>query len=122
MDSPRYRIMEVDNIDANKLIFAGVDTTGNDSPRFSTSEVAKFFFARSPHWMRWRERKGDFVIDGQPVVPERTEANIRSYTLGDVERLAHALATNHAITTWQLMLALRLLQLQGEMHQIIGKQ
>lgn len=114
-------LQRVVDIDSDKLIFHGVDTTQDNCPRFSTSEVAKFFFARSPHWMRWRERKGDFVIDGKPVVPERTKANIRSYTLGDVERLAHALATNNAITTWQLMLTLKLLQLHGEMHQIIGQ-
>lgn len=111
-------VMEVSGIDPDKFIFEGIDTT--NGPRFGTNEVAKFFFARTAHWMRWREQRGHFVLDSVPVNPERKNSGVRSYTLGDIEHLAHALASNGAITGQQLSRTLMALKLQGEMNGLIA--
>lgn len=110
-------VMEVAGIDPDRPIFENVDTT--DGPRYSTNEVAKLFFARSAHWMRWREQRGHFVLDGTPVTPERKSSNVRAYTLADIELLAHALASHQAINGRQLALTLTVLRLQGEMYDLI---
>lgn len=112
-------IQQLEGIDPNAPIFKDIDTTTDKCPRYSTSEVAKFFFGRSPHWMRWRERKGHFVLNGTPVEPERTATGSRTYTLADVERLAHALASNHAIDARQLAMTLRAVQVQGMIHNLL---
>lgn len=54
-------------IDPDEFMLAGIDTSSE--PRFTVSEVAKFFFARSAHWIRWRERRSFFVLDGAPDCP-----------------------------------------------------
>jgi hypothetical protein len=40
-------------IDPDKMLLADIDTT--KGPIFTVSEMAKFFFARSNHWIRWLE-------------------------------------------------------------------
>lgn len=102
---------------ASDFLMIGVEDI--DEPNFSVSEVAKFF-ARSTHWVRWRERKGFFFIDGNPahqhdeyeeewetdeetgevycscgalrVGNRRTEEGYRLYRLDDIELMAHGLA------------------------------
>jgi hypothetical protein len=49
-------------IDPDRFILADIDTSAG--PLFTVSEVAKFFFARTAHWVRWRERRSFFVLDG----------------------------------------------------------
>lgn len=71
-------------------------------PTFSVSEAAKVFFGKSSHWMRWREESGHFVLDGQPIEVPRTEQGARVYTLPVIERLAHGLAQQGAISGAQL--------------------
>lgn len=110
-------LMEFAEVDPSKLIFDGIDTSGG--PRWSTAEVAKVFFARTAHWMRWREQRGHFFLDGVEVTPERKPSGVRSYTLADVERLAHALAGHNAISASQLAMAIRMLALSGEMYELI---
>lgn len=52
-----------------------------------------------------------------PVGTRRTEGmNGRAYTLGDIEEIAHALATNATISGTQLRHTLKILRVQGEMH------
>lgn len=101
-------------VDPTQFILDGIDTSSG--PVFSVGEVGRFFFARSSHWMRWVEREGKLVLDGQKVAQERSNAGSRKYTLSDVEKAAHALATNHAITGTQLRLALALVSIQAELH------
>lgn len=86
-------------------------------PNFSVAEVAKVFFAEDPDWLRWRLKKseqnpnGFFVLDGQPLPDRRTDNGtkygFRYYTLGDIEKMAHALCQNGAIS------GARLLQIMG---------
>jgi hypothetical protein len=100
-------------IDPAKFILADIDTSPR--PHFNVSEVAKVFFARSPHWVRWREARGFFVLDegtGQekPVGNHRTQRGARYYTLSDVEEMAHALAQKQAITGSQLRTTLLLVE------------
>jgi hypothetical protein len=68
------------------------------------------FFGRSAHWMRWRERNGFFILDGEDVSGHRTTQGARRYTLADVEKIAHALAEKDAINGAQLMNALLMVQ------------
>jgi hypothetical protein len=107
-------------------------------PHFTVSEVAKFFFARSPHWVRWRQDKGYFVLDGKkvgqhrkvpkqdangdPILDEKDQPvfeivnggskGARIYTLADVEQMAYALAEREAITGSKLQQVLRLVDAQ----------
>lgn len=79
-------------------------------PYYSVQEVSKFFFGRSPHWLRWRylsdqrvskvtgqitkaakHPDGFFILDGEPLVPKTSLSGYRWYTLADVERMAAAL-------------------------------
>lgn len=101
-------------LDQDTFMLEGLDTS--EGPHFSVSEVAKFFFARSPHWIRWRETKDDFVLDGRVVGNRRTEEGARYYTLSDVEEMAHALAHHGAINGSQLHLALTLVQAEARLH------
>lgn len=98
-------------VDPSVLIFDGVDTQPSDDPKrrvptFSVQEVAKAFFGRSSHWIRWQEREGTLVkADGQPI-GGRTPTYSRYYTLSDVEEMAHALYRRSLIDEGQLILAL----------------
>jgi hypothetical protein len=100
----------------DRLYFEDVDTTviegRNDAegnplagPLFSVSEVAKVFFGKTPHWIRWLEGQGRTTLEGRPVATTRTEHGSRQYTLADIELLAHALHENDAIDMAQLVLA-----------------
>lgn len=40
-------------IDLDKMMLDEIDTSAG--PLYSVSEMARFFFARSPHWVRWLE-------------------------------------------------------------------
>jgi hypothetical protein len=91
--------MTAHGVDPDRLMLAGVDVSAK--PRFTTGECGKIFFAFSPHWMRWVERKG--VLDVQVVDPEtgrtttrklyeRTPAGARIFTLDVIELIIHALA------------------------------
>lgn len=98
---------------ADKFILEGVDVS--EEPLFAISEVAKMFFARSPHWIRWRERKGDFNLDGEDVSGGRTQTGLRKYTLADIEKIAHALAEKGAINGAQLNTVLLLVQTEARL-------
>ena len=106
-----------DRLDPDRLILEGIDVS--EGPHFSVGNVSTFFFARSPHWIRWLERKGQLVLDGKPVGDSRSERGARYYTLADVELIAHALAENRAINAAQLRLALMMVRLQAEMYGFI---
>lgn len=101
------RIILTDSrLPTDRLILEDIDTSRE--PIFTVSEVSKMFFARSPHWIRWREKKGEFVFDGEDVSGGRTEGGARRYTLSDIERMAHALASRGSISGAQLGYALLL--------------
>ena len=115
------------------LILEGVDVA--KEPVFTVSEIAKVFYARSPHWIRWRERKGYFVLEPEGGAPEghvhdfddeghcacgaedvggqRTSEGARRYTLADIEKMTHALASKGAINGAQLTNALLLVQTEA---------
>lgn len=102
------------DIPADKFMLDGIDTS--EKPTYSVAEVAKMFFGRSPHWIRWRERKGWIELDGEKVATERTEVGARRYTLTDIEKMAHALAQTGAIDPEQLHNALRVVQYQARIY------
>lgn len=95
-------------LDPDKLMLDGVDTA--KEPHFTVSEVAKVFFARTSHWIRWLESQQAFILDGENVAERRTDKGARVYTLADVERMTHALAVNGKINGAQAANALHIVQ------------
>lgn len=102
----------------DRLLFEDIDTE-TDGPKFTISEVAKLFFARSPHWVRWQERKGNLTLDGNIVGQHRSDAGSRFYTLADVEQMAHALATRKAIGGDQLNNAMLIAQSVARLYHLL---
>lgn len=101
----------------DRFILEGI-TPLNDKgqPLFSVSEVSKTFFGRSPHWIRWLEGEGAFMLDGEKVGDRRkpggkkNEVGARVYNLSDIEKMAHALASKGHINGAQLANALVIIQ------------
>ncbi len=106
MPVTEYVVVLDERIPEDRLILEGINVS--EAPTFTVSEVAKFFFGRSSHWVRWREKNGIFVFEGQRVGNKRTDSDIRIYTLDDVEKMAHALAEQGHITATELSNILRL--------------
>lgn len=77
-----------------------------DKPVFTVSEVAKTFYGRSPHWIRWLERVGRLDVNGKSVMTPRTQEGARTYTLAEVARMAETLLNNEAIDQQQYETAL----------------
>jgi hypothetical protein len=98
---------------------------GQPLPAYTVQETAKVFFGRGPDWLRWRYRpannypEGYFVLGGTILEPKRTKKGNRYYTLADIERMAHALAQNHAIDGEQLSVIIQLVLLQARVHRVI---
>jgi hypothetical protein len=111
MSSESQVVVTDSRLPTDKFILEGIDVARE--PVFTVSEVAKVFFARSPHWVRWRERKGFFVLDGEDVSGQRTDDGARRYNLADIEKMAHALASKGAINGAQLTNALLLVQIEA---------
>lgn len=101
---------------SDRLMLA--DVVLDRGPYFTVADVAKFFFARTAHWIRWRERKGFLVFEGQPIGKRKTLPNgklaARAYDLADVERMAHALAEQQAINGAQLSNVLLLVRTEAQ--------
>jgi hypothetical protein len=100
------------DIPARRSIFKGLDVS--EKPRFNVTEVAKFFFGRSSHWVRWKEKEGDLSLNGKLVADHRNDGGARYYTLSDVEQMAHALCRNGAIDSFQLQHVLRLVYTEAQ--------
>jgi len=95
----------------------GIDAS--EKPIYDISEVAKVFFARSTSWVRWADRQGHFILDGEYVGGYRHNgkpSGERRYTLAHIEKMAHALGSNKVINHVQLRQALVMVKLQAEMY------
>lgn len=101
---PRVAVIKAQfPLNKNGFLLEGRDVLDDKGrPTYTVSEVSKFFFARSPHWMRWAESRNYFTLDGRDVGDSRTEQGARIYTLFDVEQMAHALAQHGAMNGAQL--------------------
>lgn len=103
------------------------DDDGVLQPSYSVKEVSRFFFGKkSGEWLRWRQRPnppkyphGYFVLDGEPIVPKRTEADFRYFTLADVERMAHAAAQQGGIDSRRLITIIMLVKWTARLWGII---
>jgi hypothetical protein len=117
-----------------------VDEDGNPVPlpNFTVKETAKVFFARSADWLRWRGRPvhaghkendgqpctdrchpdGFFILDEELLEPRRTEAGARFYSLADVERMAHALAQNGALSTEKLIETIMIIKWVARLYEV----
>lgn len=102
-------------LDTDKFMLEGVEPP-KKVPLYSVSTMAEVFFARSSHWVRWLENEGQMVLDGEPLVPIRTQSNARKYDLPLIEKIAHALASNGKITAPQLRHALIIIRAQAQMY------
>lgn len=67
------------------------------------------------HKGAWR-----MVLDGELLVPIRTESNARKYDLALIEKIAHALASNNTIEISQLRHALAIVHTQAQMNNYIA--
>lgn len=140
-ESPLATVLTDPRIDPDRLMLAEVDTE-TKGPKFTVSEMAKLFFARSNHWVRWLESMPEMEEDPESgkmvAVPDtkgvpfwftdpktgerrkvgqrRNEKAARIYTLGDIEEVAHALAQNGHISGTQLRQTLLLVQVSAEMR------
>lgn len=101
-------------LDTDKFMLEGIDTS--EKPLYSVSTMAEVFFARSSHWVRWLENENQMVLDGEPLVPIRTESNARKYDLSLIEKIAHALASHGKISPQQLRHALTIVRTQAQMY------
>jgi len=88
-------------------------------PIFTVSEVSKIFFARTAHWVRWRERKGFLMLDGRPVAQAKSPEGARRYNLHDVEEMTHALAQTGAISGAQAHKALLMVKIEAEIWELL---
>ena len=105
-------------VDPETFMLNGVDT--DKGPLYTVSEMAKFFFARSNHWVRWLETQKKMILvladDTQREIGNRrNDKAARIYTLSDMEEVAHALAQHRAISGEQLCLALAAVKAQAQM-------
>ena len=57
-------VLQDSRLDPERLILDGVDASGG--PEFNVSAFARYFYARSPFWLRWLEANHRNVIDGDP--------------------------------------------------------
>lgn len=89
------------------------------APVFSIGELAKVFLNRSPHWIRWAAREGKFDLDGIAGDNKRNENNARRYDLADVEKIAHALASNNMLSGSQLRLVLLMVKTRAEIQGVL---
>lgn len=87
-----------------------------EGPQFRISEVAKTFFGRTPHWLRWLHAKEALFLDGRPVGQRMTSQNSRIYGLRDIEEIAHGLAQQRRLEGTNLRLALLILDSVGRLH------
>lgn len=62
--SSKVKVVVDPRIPGDRLILEGIDVSLE--PLFGVTDVAKVFFGRSPHWIRWLEEKHAFVINGDP--------------------------------------------------------
>lgn len=115
MKDERQVVVVPPDLDRDQLMFTRYD---GSPPFYSVSEASRFFFGLGAHWLRWRDRKGDLVLDGAYVGGQRTAKGARRYTLADIERIGHALAQRGAIDSYRLDIVLRLAQLQASLHKL----
>lgn len=111
--------MEPDWTANSVLLGANVEA----GPHFKVSEVANFFFAKPAHWIRWKERQGDLRLNGRQVAQRhKKEGGARSYTLRDVELMAHALCENGAIDVIHLKNVLRIVYIEAHIWGYLPKE
>ena len=101
-------------LDSEKFMLEGIDVSAG--PTFKVSDIAKIFFGRSSHWVRWLEAKNALVLDGQEVGTRRTAKGARVYTLADIEKIVHALAQQGKINGAQAANALHVVQTVSRIH------
>lgn len=90
-------------------------------PQWGIGEMAKTFFDRTSHWVRWLEsnRRGKadhLVLDGKPVGRRKDPGGVRTYGLRDIEDIAYALASNGRLDGTRLRSILLALFHIGEIH------
>lgn len=86
------------------------------APHYTVSEVSRWFFGKTPHWLRWLDREGHLVLDGEPIGHRESERDARSYNLAEIERIAYALHGSGHIARSRFILVLLLVQAQAMVY------
>lgn len=100
VEIPSQTVLLDTAFDIDKPILEGIDTSAE--PLFSVAEMAKFFFRRSSHWVRWLENC-DYPVPN-PDKPGKTKPCGMA-----PERHTEKMAEKHK-GSWRLMLDGELLQ------------
>lgn len=91
----------------------------DEGPQFRIGEVTKVFFGRSPYWLRNLQDQGHLNFDGRPVGGRRVKANnYRTFSLRDVEEIAHGLAQQNKIDGFHLRNTLVILDSVGRVWEV----
>jgi hypothetical protein len=102
-------------IDPDRLMLEGVEARTVPA-MFNLGEVTRFFFGKSTSWLRNIEKEGGLIFEGRVMFLRRDEHNVRVASLADIERIAHALCQTHRITPDDLLVTLRLVKAQAQLH------
>lgn len=111
---PTQVVVQAPYLPPDRFLLDGIDTS--EGPTFTVSEAGKVFFNRGAHWMRWSEKEGHMQLDGVEVGTTRTPVGARVYTLTDIEQVAHALASNHAINGAHVVNVLLVVQAMARLY------
>lgn len=117
MDSQQPEVVIEDpRMDPGRLMYA--EMPYEEGPQFRISEVAKTFFGKTPHWMRWLQTKNALVFDGREVGNRLSENNNRIYGLRDIEEIAHGLAQQRRLDGMSLRATLAALDAVGKLWNV----
>lgn len=89
-------------------------------PAFYSAEVARFFFGRSPVWLRHHLWRQHLVLDAWSVgIPRTVTADQRRWRLYDIERAAHALAQGGFIKVEHLVRVIEIVKLVAQNYRYL---
>lgn len=93
-------------------------------PTFTIASASEVFFGRSPDWLRGicqKAEKGEDVLmlDEKVFTPPRADNGSRTFSLVDIERLAHALAENRKIDGDRFNATINIILLVAYQHAIL---
>lgn len=104
----------------DEMAAGSMTRTGEIKPKFSIGQVSKLFFARSSDWIRYLDRdEAGFNLDGNPLIPSRSDAGSRYYTLADVEKMAHALLQNGRLDLLHFAATIQIIRAMAFLYRII---
>jgi len=105
-------ILADSEVNVHDFMLQDVDT--DQRPTYTVAETGMFFFAKGREWLPRMEREGRLLFDGKPIPVHRVK-NIRYYTLGDIELIAHGLAQCGVLPGERLRATLQIVRAQARL-------